>query len=226
MWRLIPQLLIFLAAQFAAAGELKITTWNLKWFPSGIANRRDPAVESARIIAAASVLKGIDPDVVLLQEVRDEESATRLFDTIAPRLYQIAIVSRFSDNAGLGWQQVVIAAKRTATMAYARSWKTVGLVDPPRGFAFAVFTVGSQTLAVYSVHLKSNLTRGDAFRETELDILKRELAAMQLVEHMENLPTETGRQPDIVVVGGDFNTNPDDLRFVSEKTLGDRKSVV
>ena len=43
---------------------------------------------------------------------------------------------------------------------------------------------------------------------------------MQLVEHMENLPTETGRQPDIVVVGGDFNTNPDDLRFVSEKTLG------
>ena len=95
MWRLIPQLLIFLAAQFAAAGELKITTWNLKWFPSGIANRRDPAVESARIIAAASVLKGIDPDVVLLQEVRDEESATRLFDTIAPRLYQIAIVSRF-----------------------------------------------------------------------------------------------------------------------------------
>jgi len=165
------------------------------------------------------VLREIDPDVMLLQEVRDEESASRLLEAIAPNRYQIAVFSRFRDNLGVGWQQLVIAAKFPAKAAYARSWQTVGLVDPPRGFAFAVFEVENRTFAVYAVHLKSNLAQGDAFRTVQLNILKRELAAQQVLEHIGSVPTETGIRPEIVVVGGDFNTSPDDLRFASEKTL-------
>jgi endonuclease/exonuclease/phosphatase family metal-dependent hydrolase len=79
--------------------------------------------------------------------------------------------------------------------------------------------MGNQAVAVCSVHLKSNLTLGDTFRQTQLNILKRELAAQQLVEQLRGLVADTGLQPDVIVVGGDFNTNSDDLRFASEKTL-------
>lgn len=219
MRRIIFLVFVFWAAQLFAADALKITTWNLKWFPSGLANRKEPAVESVRILQAAAVLREIDPDIVLLQEIRDEDSAEQLFTAIAPHHYQIAIVSRFNEGATVGWQQVVIAAKIPAKAALARRWKTSGLVDPPRGFAYAIFQIGKQTVAVCSVHLKSNLTRGDTFRQTQLNILKRELAAQQLVEQLHVLATETGIRPDFVVVGGDFNTSPDDTKFASEKTL-------
>jgi endonuclease/exonuclease/phosphatase family metal-dependent hydrolase len=219
MRRLTLLLFVIWAAQLFAADAIKITTWNLKWFPSGVANRKDPTVETVRIAQEAAVLRDIDPDIVLLQEVRDEDSAERLFEAIAPQRYQLAIVSRFNEGATVGWQQLVIAAKFPAKAAFARRWKTSGLVDPPRGFAYAVFQMGRQTVAVCSVHLKSNLTRGDTFRQTQLNILKRELAAQQLVEQLRGLAADTVIQPEVIVVGGDFNTSPDDLRFASEKTL-------
>ena len=63
MRRLILFLVVLAMAQLAVAGEFKITTWNLKWFPSGVANRKDPTVESARIAAAASYpTGGVPPD--------------------------------------------------------------------------------------------------------------------------------------------------------------------
>lgn len=219
MRRLTLFVFVIWAAQLLAADAIRITTWNLKWFPSGVANRKDPTVEAVRIARAADVLRDIDPDIVLLQEIRDEDSAERLFAAIAPQRYQVAIVSRFQEGATVGWQQLVIAAKIPAKVALAQRWKTTGLVDPPRGFAYAAFQIGTLTVAVCSVHLKSNLTRGDAFRQTQLDILKRELAAQQLIEQLGKLATDSGIKPDVIVVGGDFNTSPDDLRFASERTL-------
>src|ERR1039458_59908 len=127
MRRLTLFIFVIWAAQLLAADTIRITTWNLKWFPSGIANRKDPAVETVRIAKAAEVLRGIDPDIVLLQEIRDEDSAERLFTAIAPRRYQVAIVSRFQEGATVGWQQVVIAAKIPAKVALAQRWKTSGL---------------------------------------------------------------------------------------------------
>ena len=79
--------------------KIRITTWNLEWFPNGSAHDATPEVQAQRISAAANVLRPINPDIILLQEVRDYEACARLGEAIAPRLYHVAICS--SSNAAL-----------------------------------------------------------------------------------------------------------------------------
>ena len=51
--------------------KVRITTWNLEWFPNGSAHDATPELQTQRIAAAADVFRPINPDIVLLQEVRD-----------------------------------------------------------------------------------------------------------------------------------------------------------
>jgi endonuclease/exonuclease/phosphatase family metal-dependent hydrolase len=202
--------------------RIRITTWNLEWFPNGSAHDATPELQSQRIAAAAGVLRPINPDIVLLQEVRDYGACARLGEAIAPGIYHVAICSAFREpfQSGLGKQQVAILSKYQAQAAWSEPWKSMNGVDPPRGFAFAWFKIGSHDIGVYSVHLKSNLiTRGDKDAETAKNIRKREVAIAQLLTHVRDvigmrMPTIKG-----VVIGGDFNTNHDQAMFAAETTL-------
>jgi hypothetical protein len=42
--------------------RIRITTWNLEWFPNGSAHEATPEVQAQRIAAAADVLRPINPD--------------------------------------------------------------------------------------------------------------------------------------------------------------------
>ena len=203
-----------------ADDTIRVTTWNLQWFPSGSQNKAAPEVEKQRIQAAADAIEVLNPDVLLLQEVRDWETCEKLAAAVKGQKYQVAVCSAFKEFGTVGWQQVAILAKQPAEAAWAAGWTTIGAVDPPRGYAFATFRFGERQIGFYSVHLKSNLVRsGNPFQQLQLNILKRELAAEQLVTHAgEMQKTFTGLNS--VVVGGDFNTNPDQAEFVSERTLG------
>jgi endonuclease/exonuclease/phosphatase family metal-dependent hydrolase len=202
--------------------KLRITTWNLEWFPNGSAHDATPEVQAQRIAAAADVLRAINPDIILLQEVRDYEACARLGEAIAPGIYHVAICSAFKEpfQSGLGKQQVAILSKYQAQAAWAERWKSISGVDPPRGFAFAWFKIGSQDIGIYSVHLKSNLiTHGNREAETAKNIRKREIAITQLLTHVHDvigtiMPTIKG-----AVIGGDFNTNHDQEMFAAERTL-------
>ena len=202
--------------------RIRITTWNLEWFPNGSAHDATPEVQAQRIAAAADVLRPINPDIILLQEVRNYEACARLGEAIAPGIYHVAICSAFKEpfQSGLGKQQVAILSKYQAQAAWSEPWKSMNGVDPPRGFAFAWFKIGNEDIGVYSVHLKSNLiTRGDKEAETAKNIRKREVAIAQLLTHIRDvigtkMPTIEG-----VVIGGDFNTNHDQAMFAAEKTL-------
>src|ERR1051325_4962576 len=80
------------------AGEptkVRVTTWNLEWFLNGSAHDATPETQAQRINAAASVLKTLNPDILLLQEVRDYDACARLGEAIQPGVYQIAICSAF-----------------------------------------------------------------------------------------------------------------------------------
>src|SRR5882672_10938513 len=67
--------------------KVRITTWNLEWFPNGSAHEATPELQAQRIAAAADVLRPINPDIILLQEVRDYEACARLGEAIAPGMY-------------------------------------------------------------------------------------------------------------------------------------------
>ena len=204
----------------AVADTIRVTTWNLKWFPSGSPKRQSAEVESARIRQAARLLAILNPDVLLLQEVRDQAACEALARAMEPVKYQVMVCTNF-DVAGTGApgsQQVAILAKRDAIGAWAKKWEHTGPVDPPRGFAFAVIPFGDQRVGFYSVHLKSNLVRGDREQEEKMNVAKRETSAQLLIEHAALMRKD---YPGIAgfVIAGDFNTNPDDAKFASERTL-------
>jgi hypothetical protein len=119
--------------------KIRITTWNLEWFPNGSAHDAAQEVQAQRIAAAADVLRPINADIILLQEVRDYEACVRLGEAIAPGMYHVAICSAFKEpfQSGPGKQQVAILSKYQAQAAWAEAWKSMNGVDPPRGFAFA-----------------------------------------------------------------------------------------
>ena len=56
--------------------KVRITTWNLEWFPNGSPHDAAPEKQAQRIEAAADVLKKLDPDILLLQEMRDYDGCS------------------------------------------------------------------------------------------------------------------------------------------------------
>ena len=72
-------------AGYSGAQTVRCTTWNLQWFPSGSAKEASAEQQNQRIKEAADVLRAINPDIVLLQEVRDYDVCARLADAISPK---------------------------------------------------------------------------------------------------------------------------------------------
>ena len=207
-----------LAAQPLSAADVRVTTWNLDWFPNGTPKEATPAEQEGRIRAAADVLRPLNPDIILLQEIKDYDAAQKLADTIQPGAYQIAICSAFKERNGVGRQQVAILGKQPAQAAWAETWKSMEGVDPPRGFSFAWYKINGVDLGVYCVHLKSNLVmHGDKAAEGAKNVRKREVAAQQLLDHINSVVAPKMPTVRTFLIGGDFNTNPDE--FVNEKTL-------
>src|SRR6516162_9942071 len=64
-------LLGLLVSEYSAAQTVRCTTWNLEWFPNDSAKETPAAQQEQRIKEAADVLRPIDPDIILLQGVRD-----------------------------------------------------------------------------------------------------------------------------------------------------------
>ena len=205
-----------LLGQSPEPAKVRITTWNLEWFPNGSAREAPPEKQAQRVQAAADVLKKLNPDILLLQEVRDYDACNRLAEAIQPGAYTVAICSAFKG----GKQEEAILAKIPAQAAWSESWKSMEGIDPPRGFAFAWFKIGNANIGVYSVHLKSNLVaHGDPIAETAKNIRKREVAIDQLMTHVRDFIGAKIPAINRFIIGGDFNTNHDQAMFAAEKTL-------
>ena len=220
MRRLIFCLLI--AAFNVYCSDFSVVTWNLEWFPSGSSKGfASKEIESQRIVSVAQTLSKLNCDIIIIEEVRDITSCEQLVEALKPLKYTVSICTQFKDafGDGVGLQQIAILSKLPATASWAENWNSVSIVDPPRGFAFASFRVGTNDIGVYGVHLKSNLTRGDVERGRQLNILKRELAAEKVMRHINESPINKTNQMEVVIVGGDFNTTLDQNEFASERTL-------
>jgi len=218
----VPLCLLAASLAFAADTTWKVTAWNLEWFPSGKPDFRDAKVEQARIAAAANVLRELDPDIILLQEIRDEEAMQALAKEIG-RGHQVVVVSRFKQGDRVGQQQQAILAKFPAKAAYWKEWTTRQLVTPTRGYSFALFeTKDGKRVATYSLHLKSNAMGRDVqdrAKQETLNRLQRELATQQLVEHFREIQNTPELKTNAAIVGGDFNTDPGQKRFADEGTI-------
>ncbi|MGA4578031.1 endonuclease/exonuclease/phosphatase family protein [Limisphaera sp. VF-2] len=219
LWRLI--LLLCVAVSAAQGGIVKVLTWNLEWLPSGVrSGRASLEVEQAMVASVAPLLKALNADILVLQEVRDLKACQDLVRQLTPLTYEVAVCSQLSEFAGLvGQQQIAILSRPPANAAWFDNWRTFALADPPRGFSFAAFRLRTNDIGVYGIHLKSNLSTRHAEPTHQFNILKRELAAEQLMAHIPRVSTQLSTEVKVLIVAGDFNTTLDQPVFASESTL-------
>jgi endonuclease/exonuclease/phosphatase (EEP) superfamily protein YafD len=199
----------------AAAGShsLTVTFWNIEWFP-GTHPNPSKADEERQIKVVHEQMAGLNSDVIGMEEVRDYHSAEIAVQQLPG--FKVDVCANFPPREGQQEaQQVAIASRLQPMSAWFELWQANGAVVPPRGFAFAAYEVAPhQMLLVYAVHLKSN--RGDA----KEDFAMREESIHQLLSHMKAMEKAYGSLGQISwLVGGDFNTGPDDKRFAGEKTV-------
>jgi endonuclease/exonuclease/phosphatase (EEP) superfamily protein YafD len=187
--------------------------WNIQWFPGRRPNA-SRAEENRQIRAVHRDLAQLTADVIGLEEVRDFEHASLAIQPLSG--FKVDVCSNFPAREGQQEaQQIAIASRLQPISAWAETWKPGGAIMPPRGFAFASYQVSpTQVFLVYALHLKSN--RG----EIHEDIRIREESMRQLISHMKAMKDAYGRIGALTwIVGGDFNTTPDEPRFAKEKTV-------
>ena len=193
--------------------SLAVTFWNVQWFPGRRPNA-SRAEENRQVSVVHADLARFNSDIIALEEVRDWENATLAVKSL--RGFKVDVCSSFPPREGqTEAQQVAIASRLQPISAWSELWKPAGAIVPPRGFSFAAYQLAPrQVLLVYALHLKSN--RGE-IRE---DIRIREESILQLVAHMTAMEKVYGQLGSLTfIVGGDFNTAPDEPRFASERTI-------
>jgi endonuclease/exonuclease/phosphatase family metal-dependent hydrolase len=182
------------------AEPVRIATWNLQWFPGGrIGATKEKQQE--HIAAVGEVVRKLGADILLVQEVGSQVALEAALKPLGPE-WRVAIISNFRQGGFISGQQVAIAARFPAEAVWAEVWAR-GWAGAPRGYAYASFVIRGKRVAVYGIHLKSNL--GNPPENTS----KREDAVEQLLGHI-----QTGRDrvppPDAIVIAGDFNTDDPD----------------
>jgi len=197
----------------ASPPTITATFWNVQWFPGRRPNA-SRGEENRQIRAVHTDLAQLNSDIVALEEVRDYEHAALAVKPLAG--FKVDVCSNFPPREGQNEaQQVAITSRLQPLSAWSELWKPSGAIVPPRGFSFAAYQLAPrQLLLVYALHLKSN--RGE-IRE---DIRIREESMQQLIAHMKAMENAYGKLGALSwMVGGDFNTAPDEPRFAGEKTV-------
>jgi len=189
------------------------TFWNVQWFPGRRPNASH-GEENRQIRAVHADLAQLNSDIIAFEEVRDSEHAALAVKPLAG--FKVDVCSNFPPREGQNEaQQVAITSRLQPLSAWSELWKPSGAIVPPRGFSFAAYQLAPrQLLLVYALHLKSN--RGE-IRE---DIRIREESMQQLITHLKAMENAYGKLGALSwIVGGDFNTAPDEPRFAGEKTV-------
>lgn len=193
------------------AKTLTVAEWNLEWFPGRSPTPTEEAKQK-HMEAAQKVLKQLNPDIFMAEEIGDWDSFVKLV-SVVPKL-QVHTVSAFKYGNSVARQQEAIASTFPPNSTWSESWKKTE-ANPPRGMAFAALTLpNGKLLFVYCVHLKAN--GGDS----AANVAKREDSAKQLVTHVADME-KIYKTNNVfgVIVSGDFNTNQDNPEWKNEKTI-------
>jgi len=110
---------------------LRVLSLNAEWFPG---RRSEPSKleEQIHLCQVQHLLVDINPDILLLQEVRGEEAVEELISVLPD--FKIDVVSEFG-----GRQELVIASRLETKTAWFRHWEMHEVYFQPRGLAFALF---------------------------------------------------------------------------------------
>jgi len=209
-----PLLALLILAPNCLAETLRVTTWNLQ-APTGA------STSEIRLQEAAAALKQINPDVILLQQVRDWKMCADLAQALQPDQYAIQICSAFRE-AGTGapsTQQVAILSRSKAYFSWAETWRSHGETALPGGFVFAALQVGNQRVGFFSVQAgaASADQHGPAQRVGAAEAQAR--CVGQLLQQVVSATNWGANRVQEFVVGATFNTRAAGWAAARDNTL-------
>ncbi len=192
-----------------SAESLRVLSLNAEWFP-GRVPEPTPLAAEIHMCKVQHLLTDINPDILLLQEVRHKEAVDELISVLPD--FKVHAISEFDAQ-----QELVIASRLEAVAAWTQQWEPHEKHFQPRGMAFSVLHLPLQsedeTIAVYTVHFKSNYLGEENIDEAEkqeqglINAALREASARQLTEHAEWTRDQQWEPPlTSILVGGDINT--------------------
>jgi len=142
--------LLLLSAHVCRGETLRVTTWNLA---------HDSNVSEAGLLReAGSILRFTDPDVILLQHVKDWHTCIELCELLQPANYSVVVCSAFHGASAdaPAQAQVAILSKRKAYFTWTEAWPNTG--SGHGGVAFAAVEAGTQRLGFFSSLLDDQLS--------------------------------------------------------------------
>ena len=184
-----------------------------------------------RIRQAAAALKKLNPDVILLQQVRDWQMCDQLAQALKPAEYKVLICSSFrAPRTGtLSKQQVAILAKRTAYFSWSEMWRAQGKATLPGGLAFAALQIGKQRIGFFSVQAGTPPARAADPGQRAANLRAQMASVSQLLEQVGSVTNWVTNRVQVLVVGGTFDPGTQDklaaqdapLRLLEEAGFGD-----
>ena len=207
-------LAVLMASQALAAEPVRVVTWNLLPREAGAGTGDKTTSEAAR------VLKDLNPDVIVLEQVPDLLSCEDILEALKPANYQVAVFSSFRDpqTGDLSGRQVAILSRNKASNPSWDTWQTDGPAAAPGGYAAAVIHLDIRNVGVFGVQLSDALAPDERARESGAQQAARESATRQLVQQLDAM-RDPSNGVQAVVVAGDFNTTIDDPKLSREMTL-------
>jgi hypothetical protein len=145
-------LLSALLASPALADTVRLTSWNI----GSVALSPD---STNNLVGAANLLRALNPDLLLLQGVRDWQMCAQLAQSLRPADYHVAVCSAFPcerrDSRSLN--EVAILSKQKAYFSWSESWRSTGAPQVCGGFAFAALQFGKQRIGCFSAAFSDSL---------------------------------------------------------------------
>jgi len=195
------------ASTAASAETLRITSWNLASpAASSVASTNDPLIQMA-----APVLRGLAPDIVLLQNVQDWRTCANLAKALQPVEYSLVVCSSFRPGLGAAANrnQVAILSRQKAYFSWSEAWRAEPGTGLEGGYAFAAMQLlGKQRIGVFSAHLDALQLPSPADQAPEAIGRSAESFARQLLKQADSARQWQMNQVQTVLVVNSFDMAP------------------
>ncbi len=211
MKRLLPFLAVVSALILplhASENGPRLVCWNIEWFP-GLRPTAPAEDADAHMKACQDALREIDPDIFVVQEVRDWDAFHELVSVVPGLTVHVTSSFRDTQTGAIRPQQVGIASKWKCRGAWWQHWEA-NHPNLSRGFAFAALEhPDGGLLMVYGNHLKSNGGSHTPEGEQNVADIRAEQTRQLLAHREEARAAYHGQEIFGWVASGDFNTNHD-----------------
>jgi hypothetical protein len=199
---------LLLAFTGVQAETLRITTWNLAPRASVEATNAAGGKDEFPLEPAAAIVRRLDSDVLLLQQVRDWRMCDQLVQALKPADYKVLICSSFSGARGgaSSRHQVAILAKTKAYFAWSDAWRKEGGDALAGGFAFAALRYGGLRVGLFSVQAGNEIALPPDAKQSVAREKAQTAAAGQLLEQVASVGEWQTNPVQVLVVSGTFDT--------------------